>query len=173
MWPTVPHFTDPPPVSQPAYVLFFSPDFFPAFFLMCFSISHFMVLQLVGKRVEMGSRRILQRCTCFDFNFPPCEKCIANIAIFFPPAFRWLSSPSIAGFSISLSNCSSSYYSFSLSPALAALHICIQHFLKTGCTLSPSLIFNGASISVCVCVMNMRRCTGKDIGYERNPISPV
>lgn len=92
----MPHFTDPPPVSQPAYVLFFSPDFFPAF-LMCFSISHFMVLQLVGKRVEMGSRRILQRCTCFDFNFPPCEKCIANIAIFsasnsmtFLSIYRWL-----------------------------------------------------------------------------------
>jgi len=29
-----------------------APSLLPAF-LMCFSISHFMVLQLVGKRVEM------------------------------------------------------------------------------------------------------------------------
>lgn len=171
MWPTVPHFTDPPPVSQPAYVLFFSPDFFPAF-LMCFSISHFMVLQLVGKRVEMGSRRILQRCTCFDFNFPPCEKCIANIAIFFRQQFD--------DFPLHLSLASPSPYPTALPPPTRSLyppHSPPCTFASNTFWKPDALCHRRWSLMVrpypCVCVMNMLRCTGKDIGYERNPISPV
>lgn len=161
-----------PAASQPASICFvLFPRLFPCFFNVFF---HFTLYGVAAgwEKSGNGKQTHFTAVHMFRFQFPSLRKVHCQYCYFFRQQFD--------DFPLHLSLASPSPYPTALPPPTRSLyppHSPPCTFASNTFWKPDALCHRRWSLMVrpypCVCVMNMLRCTGKDIGYERNPISPV